>query len=198
MNAVMDDRFKRSTYVIRKDFKVFERAFHVYDVDEKLLLYTEFKRSPRIESDIRLCTDKGMDIELLRIKPRNSPNGTLVFDVFDPIENKILGVLQRKGFESTFKDKWMLMPTGERYHGFIEEVSLPLALFRRVFSMGPQTYKATLEGHLLCTFHQNINPAVRKLKIDFSPDTANRFDHRIGIAAGILLAALEGAKESQI
>ncbi len=193
----MDDRFKRSTYVIRKNFKVFAKAFHVYDADENPLFYTEFKSSGFTE-DIRLCTDEGMDIELLTIKPRNSPNGALIFDVFDPKEHKILGVLQRKGFESLFKDKWMLMPTGERYHGFIEEVHLPLALIRRIIGIGPQTFKATLEGNLLCTFHQNANPAARMLKIDFSADTASRFDHRIGIAIGILLAALEGSKEMQL
>jgi uncharacterized protein YxjI len=193
----MDDKFSRSTYVIRKDFKIIGRAFHIYDADENRLFYTELK-SKRMNEEISLCTDEGMDILMLSIKPRNTPNSALVFDVVDPSDHKILGVLQRKGFESLFKDKWMLMPTGERYHGFIEEVNLPLALIRRTIGMGPQTFKATLEGHLLCTFQQNINPFVRKLTIDFSADTARRFDHRIGIAAGILLAALEGTKDSQL
>ncbi|MDZ4834942.1 MAG: hypothetical protein SGJ27_14285 [Candidatus Melainabacteria bacterium] len=88
------------------------------------------------------------------------------------------------------------MPTGERYHGFIEEKHLILALFRRAIGMGPQTFYATLEGHRLCTFQQNINPIVRELTIDFSADTAGRFDHRLGIAAGILIAAFEGYKSS--
>jgi hypothetical protein len=44
----------------------------------------------------------------------------------------------------------------------------------------------------VCTFQQNFNPFVRKLTVDFTGDTQGRLDKRLGLAAGILLAAIEG------
>jgi hypothetical protein len=39
---------------------------------------------------------------------------------------------------------------------------------------------------------QNFNPFSYELNVDFSMDINHRLDRRIGLAAGILLAAVEG------
>jgi hypothetical protein len=43
---------------------------------------------------------------------------------------------------------------------------------------------------------QRFNPFRYELDLDFSMDTTNRLDRRLGIAAGILLAAIEGKQDS--
>jgi hypothetical protein len=43
---------------------------------------------------------------------------------------------------------------------------------------------------------QNFNLFRYELNLDFSMDTTNRVDRRVGIAAGILLAAVEGKQDS--
>jgi hypothetical protein len=43
---------------------------------------------------------------------------------------------------------------------------------------------------------QRFNPLRYELDLDFSMDTTQRLDRRIGIAAGILLAAVEGKQSS--
>ena len=56
----------------------------------------------------------------------------------------------------------------------------------------PQKYHATVGGQMVCTFQQNFNPFVQKLAIDFSYDQNKTFDRRLGLAAAILLLAIEG------
>jgi hypothetical protein len=43
----------------------------------------------------------------------------------------------------------------------------------------------------VCHFHRNFNPLVSKVTLDFRVDTAGRLDRRLGIAAAILLLAIE-------
>jgi hypothetical protein len=56
----------------------------------------------------------------------------------------------------------------------------------------PQKFHATVRGQTVCTFQQNFNPFVRKLVVDFSMDGNCLFDRRLGIAAAVLLSAIEG------
>jgi hypothetical protein len=43
---------------------------------------------------------------------------------------------------------------------------------------------------------QNFNPFRYELNLDFSMDMARQLDRRVGIAAGVLLAAVEGKQSS--
>lgn len=44
-------------------------------------------------------------------------------------------------------------------------------------------------------FKQNFNPFVTKLSLDFSTDTERRLDRRLGLAAAVLLCAIEGKEK---
>jgi hypothetical protein len=44
---------------------------------------------------------------------------------------------------------------------------------------------------VLC-FRQRFNPFIAKIDLDFSMDTQGRLDRRLGIAAAVLLCAIEG------
>ena len=68
-----------------------------------------------------------------------------------------------------------------------------MALFRRFLtSLVPQTYNGFIGGTQVCTFRQNFNPFVIKVTLDFSLDAQNLLDRRLGIAAAVLLCAVEG------
>ena len=44
-------------------------------------------------------------------------------------------------------------------------------------------------------YRQRFNPFILKLDVDFSADGDGRLDKRLGIAAGVLLSAIEGRQE---
>jgi hypothetical protein len=74
------------------------------------------------------------------------------------------------------------------------EDSVGLALLRRLVagSLLPQNYDITMGVDRVADLKQRFNLFAYQLDIDFSMDTARQLDHRIGIAAGILLAVVEG------
>jgi hypothetical protein len=49
-----------------------------------------------------------------------------------------------------------------------------------------------MEGRRVCDLRQNFNPFVYKLYVDFSENTNNALDVRLGLAMAVLLAAIEG------
>jgi hypothetical protein len=53
-----------------------------------------------------------------------------------------------------------------------------------------------MDGTRVADLRQNFNLFRYELNLDFSMDTTHRLDRRVGIAAGILLAAVEGRQDS--
>jgi hypothetical protein len=54
-----------------------------------------------------------------------------------------------------------------------------------------------MRGVPVCSFKQNVNPFVMKISLDFSADVNRLLDRRLGLAAAILLCAIEG-KQHQL
>ena len=56
----------------------------------------------------------------------------------------------------------------------------------------PQNYDMTVREQRVADLKQRFNPFRYELDVDFSFDPAKTLDRRVGLAAGILLAAIEG------
>lgn len=118
------------------------------------------------------------------------------YDVFDPATNTKVGALKRKGLKSILKDEWIVMDVEDRDIGYIKEDNAFLALIRRFMTnLIPQTYYGELNGQQVCLFKQNFNPFVMKINLDFSMDKGGLLDRRLGIAAAVLLCAIEGKQD---
>jgi len=190
----MTDRFEHTTYLVRrKILKLFGAAFHIYDPQGNVVFYSKLKAF-KLKEDIRIYTGEDMREEVLVIKARKILDFSSAYDVVDPITNEKVGVLKRKGFKSILKDEWIMMDANDQDIGLIKEDSTALALLRRFLtgSLIPQKYYGEIDHNPVCTFKQNFNPFVVKINLDFSPDTNNLLDRRLGIAAAVLLCAIEG------
>jgi len=60
----------------------------------------------------------------------------------------------------------------------------------------PQNYDVLMDDTRVADIRQKFNLFRYELNLDFSMDPTNRLDRRLGIAAGILLATVEGRQES--
>jgi hypothetical protein len=187
-------RFAHNKYLVRrKIFTLWGGAFHIFDAAGNVVLYSRLKAF-KLKEDIRLYTGEDMATEVLVIKARKILDFSSAYDVFDPsLGGAKIGALKRKGLKSILKDEWIFMDATDREIGLITEDTVLLALLRRFLTnLIPQSYDGTINGSRVCHFKQNFNPFVMKVTLDFSPDQSGLLDHRLGLAAAVLLCAIEG------
>jgi hypothetical protein len=191
-----NDRFGHQTYLVRrKVFKIFGGAFHIYDPTGQVTFYSKLKAF-KLKEDIRLYTGEDMQTEVLVIQARSVLDIAATYDVYDSATNEKVGALKRKGLKSILKDEWIFLDPDDREIGLVKEDSLALALVRRfLINIFPQTFVAEMNGTPVCVMKQRFNPFILKLEVDFSPDVNRQLDRRLGIAAAILLSAIEGRQE---
>ncbi|ATB29602.1 hypothetical protein [Melittangium boletus] len=189
-------RFAQSRYVIRrKVFKLFGGAFHIYDEAGQVVFYSKMKAF-KLKEDLRVFTGEDMREEVLTIKARNILDISATYDVTDPTTGEKLGALRRKGLKSMLRDEWLVLDVRDQEVGLLQEDSMMLALVRRLLSnLVPQTFTGTIGGTPVLSFRQHFNPFVQRISLDFSMDRSGKLDRRLGIAAAVLLCAIEGRQQ---
>lgn len=193
------DRFTDERYLIRrKVFTLFGGAFHVYDDAGEVVLYSRLKAF-KLREDIRLYTGEDMQTQVLSIQARQVIDFSAGYDVIDTVMGQKVGALRRRGMKSLIRDEWLILDENEQPVGTIREDSTLRALARRfidaVALLMPQAYHAEVGGQVVCRINQKFNPLILKLMVDFTPDTEAKLDRRLGLAAAILLAAIEGRQQ---
>lgn len=193
----MNPIFQFPTYLLKRQAIALTGKFRVYDPAGRLVLFSEQKMF-RLREDIRVYDGEDKAREVLSIKARQIMDFSAAYDVVDSEMNQKVGVLRRKGLRSILRDEWEVLDANDRVIGNLFEDSVPLALLRRLVlgSWLPQNYDMTVGETRVADLKQNFNLFRYELNMDFSMDTTNRVDRRVGIAAGILLAAVEGKQDS--
>ncbi|MGF1447862.1 MAG: hypothetical protein ACFB20_00440 [Opitutales bacterium] len=180
----------------RKVFSVFGSSLTLHNSEERLVCFTR-QRAFKLKEDIRLYTDETQTQEVLRIGARSIIDFAAAYDVSDSTTGQRIGALKRKGIKSLFRDEWTVMDVTDRDIAIIREDSMGMAMVRRfATNLVPQRFMAaTPEGQPLFTFKQHFNPLVLKIVLDFSRDEALLLDRRLGIAAAVLIALIEGRQD---
>jgi uncharacterized protein YxjI len=193
----MNPIFQFPTYLLKRQAIALAGKFRFYDPAGRLVMFSEQKMF-RLREDIRVYDGEDKAREVLSIKARQIMDFSAAYDVVDSEMNQKVGVLRRKGLRSILRDEWEVLDTNDRVIGQLFEDSIPLALLRRLVlgSWLPQNYDMTVGETRVADLKQNFNLFRYELNLDFSMDTTNRLDRRVGIAAGILLAAVEGKQDS--
>lgn len=189
----MSERLSSPTYLVRrKVFTLAGGAFHFYDGEGRLVLYSKLKAF-KLKEDIRLFTGEDMREELLAIRARKVLDISATYDVTDSRTGERVGAIQRKGMRSLLRDEWILRNTADQEIGLVREDSMGLALLRRFLTnLVPQRFDIQVMGQKVATVRQNFNPFVLKLTVDFTLDPTGLLDRRLGLAAVLLLCAVEG------
>ena len=190
------DRLSFPRYQLRqKFFKIFGEAFHIFDPEGKVVLYSKLK-ALKIREDIRVYSDESMAEELLRITTKSIFDIAGTYEVIDSLDGSRVGALRRKAMKSIVKDEWLILDETGQEIGKIAEDSMMMALLRRghegLAMIFPQRFHATIDDQPVAHFQQNFNPFIKKIDLDFTMDQQGLLDRRLGLAAAILLCAIEG------
>ncbi|MCR4315912.1 MAG: hypothetical protein NUW37_06110 [Planctomycetes bacterium] len=191
----MGTPFEHKTFLVRKQFwKIFGQTFRIFDEDQKLLFYVK-QKAFKLKEDIRVYADEGQTDEVLTIKARSILDFGATYDVFDPVNDEVVGSLRRKGLASILRDSWLIFNEKEEEIGTILEDSMGMALLRRFLSnLIPQSFRIEVHGSEAATFKQHFNPFLFKGSL-LMHDHESDLDPRIAIAAVVLLMAIEGRQQ---
>ncbi|WP_027084834.1 hypothetical protein [Cohnella panacarvi] len=189
----MNPKFTHTQYLVRKQILTLAGAkIDIFDGNGQPILYSQMKAF-KLKEDIRLFSDDTMQEELLSIQARSVIDFSATYDVVDSVTGENLGSLRRKGMKSMLKDEWVILDRSETEVGLIKEDSPWMALLRRFLTnLIPQKFHVEMNGERVAFFKQDLNPFVGKLNLDFSLDTNQRLDRRLGLAAAVLLIVIEG------
>ena len=180
----------------RKFLKIFGQSFHIYDANDQVCFFAKLKAF-KLKEDIRIYADTEQQNELLRIHARSVIDFGATYDIIDSAQDLKLGALRRKGLKSILRDSWLILDVNDEEIGTLTESgSGGLALLRRLGGFGtlimPQTFSVDVNGQQVASFRQRRNPFIAKVDLDFSMDSQQVLDRRMGIAAAILIGAIEG------
>lgn len=189
------ERFTADNYVVNRKVLSLLGRFYVKDTAGNVLAFSEQKF--KLKEDIRVYTDESKSVELMRIAARQILDFSAAYDVIDSATGAKVGALRRQGGRSILRDEWDVLDVADNKIGTLIEDSMALALVRRLLSnLVPQRYDvffpAVEGGAKVASMDQAFNPFVYRLNVDFTFDTGHQLDRALGIAASILLAAIEG------
>ena len=193
----MNPIFQFPNYLIKRQAIALTGKFRFYDPMGNLVMFSEQKMF-RLREDIRVYSDESKSQEVLSIKARQIIDFSAAYDVVDAGLNQKVGALRRKGLRSILRDEWEVLDANDNPIGKLFEDSISLALLRRLLlgSLLPQNYDITVGEARVADLKQRFNLFRYELDLDFTMDAGHLLDRRLGIAAGILLAAVEGKQSS--
>lgn len=188
----MHPAFMHNHYLLKRQFfKLLGQNFRIFDPQGQMVLFSH-QKAFKLREDIRIYGDEAKTHELLSIQARQILDFSAAYDVVDKTTNEKVGAFKRKGWTSIIRDKWIVMDSQDREIGTIEEDHVALALVRRFLTaLIPQNYDLVMNGRKAVDLKQRFNPFVYHLDVDFGLQEP-LIDRRMGIAAGVLLAAVEG------
>jgi uncharacterized protein YxjI len=189
----MNPIFQYDRYLLKRQVFALTGKFRYYDPMENLVMYVEQKMF-KLREDIRVFSDENKSQEMLQIKARQIIDFSAVYDVIDSALNQKVGTLRRKGMRSILRDEWEVLDASDQVIGKLFEDSMELAMLRRILlgNLLPQNYDINFGEQRVADLKQRFNLFRYEMDVDFSFDPAKTLDRRVGLAAGILLAAIEG------
>ena len=179
-------------YVAEKPwFNLFGRTYKIFH-NGQLSFYVRQKLF-RLKEAINVYSDASMQHVKLKIQARNVIDFSATYDVTDEATQERVGSFSRKGFRSMLRDTWTIHDVDGLEIGHIREDSTLLAVIRRVLlKLIPQTFHVSINGTEVGIIKQRFN--IFKLVYDVSIKPEH-LDPRLGVAATVLLMAIEGRQQ---
>lgn len=192
----MHSAFQYDSYLLKRQVFALTGKLRLYNPRGELVLFVEQKLL-RLKEDIRIYSDESKAQEVLLIRARTIVDFSAAYDVIDPADGTTVGVLRRKGLKSMLRDEWDVLDAGDRPMGSLFEDSVGRALLRRLLLgvLLPQDYDMVLGDTRVADYRQRFNPFVYQMDVDFAMDSGRRLDRRLGTAAAMVLAIIEGRQQ---
>jgi uncharacterized protein YxjI len=179
--------FEGDTYTVKQKIRIGE-AYNVYEEGTHVLSVK--KKKLRLKEDVRFTDPDGDPV--LRAKAGQVLDVNAAYVITDERTGEEVGAVKRD-WKSIFKHHWELLDPDGGVVARVVEDSVPMALARRyVTTLIPFRYHfegsgGTRVGEIDEKFSFRDN-----YTIDLSSDDEEAIDPRLGVAAAVLIDAIEG------
>jgi uncharacterized protein YxjI len=192
----LGNRYSHTHYLLRRQFlNLLGAKIRLYDPAGNLSFFVQ-QAAFKLREDIRVYSDESKATEMLTIKARQIMDFSAAYDVVDSLTGQKVGALKRKGWSSIIRDKWIVMDPQDREIGEIVEDNPALAIVRRFLTnLVPQNFDVNYGTKKVLDLRQHFNPFLFKMDVDFTVDPSASMDRRLGLAAAVLLCAIEGRQQ---
>jgi hypothetical protein len=186
--------FQLNTFVIKRK-KLSTDKLRVFDDSGKFLMYAEqkVKWTPPFTATIRLFADELKQQEILVATDAGGREYENFIAVTDPVSGESVGGIGVAG--GFFKVGWVLMDTSGAVVAEIREPSF-IRTIVRFMSRGfvAQRLTVVMGSDVVATMRQKHAMVGHSLQVNIAREASSRLDHRLVVAAAILVAAYQ-AKE---
>jgi hypothetical protein len=191
----MNSVFSHTKYVIKQQGLAIGGKYGLYDESGDPLLYVEEKvKWIPPSTTVHMYADEKKTREILTMKdrPENSD-----MDVIDAESGQKIGgiITSADNLTEVVMDAWEITDADDKLIGKVTEISLGQSMLRDLADNElPQKLDIKIGEAVVGELRQKVKIIGYELNVDFSMDTSNLLDRRLGIAAAIH-AALHHGKE---
>lgn len=179
--------FEGDRYRVKQKIRIGE-AYNVYEEGEHVLSVK--KKKFRLKEDVRFKSPDGEPV--LRAKADQVLDVNAAYAITDERTGEEVGAVKRD-WKSFFKHHWELLDASGSVVARVVEDSVPMALARRhlttliPFHYNFEDRSGATVGSIDEKFSLRDN-----YRIDLSADSQTLVDRRLGVAAAVLIDAIEG------
>jgi hypothetical protein len=204
----MDERFRLNKYTIRRKLLNFPGSvLNVLD-PQGMPLFVVRQKGFSVRGEFRLFSVDNLNTEILSIKNRKLTGHE--FEVVDTRNSETVGIIKRKPIEASaalgivasalvpvplhsdpFSNReWLILDSIGFQTGIIKVDTPPGPFWRKININFPKLHKVFFHEQEVASFLRENRILSEGIIVDFEPDHANIFDHRLGIAAAALIMSI--------
>jgi hypothetical protein len=193
----MHQSFTDNNFIIKRK-GISTDKFRIYSPQGELLFYVEekIKWSVPFSVIIRFFRDEKKNQELLHAQDGKNGEYVNFLDVIDSASGEKIGGIGGD-WKNFFEDAWAIVGAGDKPVCNLREASTKRAILHELTDgLFPQKFHFLIEKERIAELRQKPVLIGSQLVVDFSLDVTGRLDHRLGLAAAVVVAAHQAKTEA--
>jgi uncharacterized protein YxjI len=181
----------QSTYIIKRNFwSLFERIFRVLTHDGQIIMFVKHPMF-RLREEFKVFADEAQSRPLLTIKSKQVIAINFSFDVTDEMSGRVLGTVQKRGFKSIVRDKFLILDPAGVEIGYMEEQGA--SILRRFIPLLTSKHAIVMNGAQVAFVRQKFRFFTKEFDVEM---TAGTIDPRFVLACALLALIAEARREN--
>lgn len=181
----------QSTYIIKRNFwSLFERIFRVLTHDGQIIMFVKHPIF-RLREEFKVFADEAQTRPLLTIKSKQVIAINFSFDVTDEMSGRVLGTVQKRGFKSIVRDKFLILDAEGAEIGYMEEQGA--SILRRFIPLLTSKHAIVMNGAQVAFVRQKFRFFTKEFDVEM---TAGTIDPRFVLACALLALIAEARREN--